>query len=474
MSKHHLLLVLTLVLCLALCIPVEAQSKEDTEEEIRKLKMQLWYFKKLVLNPELRKEVPALQREHRVVPGIGFKAASGDVASLLKLKSGEGLVITAVTDKAKQAGFREGDVLLRFQTPFDDWLPATSKNFKMIYLPEDVLKTELYRDMKKHTVSMKLACCCGMRKCPLASPLGSKSGLRKTRIRLNETHVIGVLKTIVAGQEQFRSGVCVDQDSNGIGEYGFLGELAGTRNYRGSSASSKNAPFIPSTLGKIDGKGRARSSGYYYIVYLPGHEKAVTELDEVSSGDPCNQEEQYVVYAFPVEPGKSGNRVFVMTSHAQILCLPNLDGEWGGDKIPPPGLAFKKGKDPSFPSAELVRPGEKGAAKEAWVHYLNYRPKKPKRPEGKKATAIVESWKRIWREAIDEYYDGLESGKDPSSMMDIAKLLDRSAKKLGFQDWTDACVQASNADPDAYKDYVEKMVKYTTERAKEYAKSRSK
>ncbi|MHC5040299.1 MAG: hypothetical protein ACYTHM_23565, partial [Planctomycetota bacterium] len=56
---------------------------------------------------------------------------------------------------------------------------------------------------------------------------------RKARIQSRERHAIACLKSICTGQEQFKNSVSIDLNRNGVGEYGFLSELAGKERCRG-------------------------------------------------------------------------------------------------------------------------------------------------------------------------------------------------------------------------------------------------
>jgi len=175
---------------------------------------------------------------------------------------------------------------------------------------------------------------------------------------------MGHLKALSAGQEQFRTAGHVDINENGVGEYGLLGELSGASNCRGFGKNISTSPYIPSTF-KPDSLGRGLRSDYYYIVYLPGKRLSVSDANPRSKGDPDKQEELYVAYAFPITYGRSGNRIFAISPSGTIMQLANKDGKWGGDNVPPPGLAFKDGSDPSIGSGIFVESGDFGRAKEA-------------------------------------------------------------------------------------------------------------
>jgi hypothetical protein len=185
------------------------------------------------------------------------------------------------------------------------------------------------------------------------------------RIGAGETSPIGTLKALSAGQEQFRTACVVDINGNGIGEYGLMDELSGASNCRGSGINVSTSPYIP-TIFKSDSLGRSSKSGYYYICYLPGKISSWSNAYPIIEGDPSKQEELYVMYAFPITYGRSGNRIFAISPSGTIMQLPNKKGKWGGVNVPPPGLAFKYGLDPSLGSGIFVESGDFGGAKEAW------------------------------------------------------------------------------------------------------------
>jgi hypothetical protein len=158
----------------------------------------------------------------------------------------------------------------------------------------------------------------------------------------------------------------VDQDSDGVGEYGTLAELSGAVKIRGSDSSCAKSPFILMILNPA-GKAFAYKSGYNYIIYLAGKKRAITDLNR---GDPPNtdlQEVDFVAYAWPVTYGKSGDRVFAINSQGLIMQMPNRKGLWSGDKVPPPGLAMIDGLDPSLIKTGFVRKGDLGSAEEPWT-----------------------------------------------------------------------------------------------------------
>jgi len=155
---------------------------------------------------------------------------------------------------------------------------------------------------------------------PIVAAIAIPSLLR-SRIGANETYTIGTLKAIAAGQEQFRSAAVVDQDQDGLGEYGFLTELAGKSMCRGSEISVATSPYIPGIWGQTNGFGVVVRSGYCYKLFLPnGRGGALEETYDPpnpSSETADAQEQAYLVYAWPMSQ-KTGSRTFLLDQNGQI------------------------------------------------------------------------------------------------------------------------------------------------------------
>lgn len=150
-------------------------------------------------------------------------------------------------------------------------------------------------------------------------------GLLRSRVGANEISAISTLKTFTAGEEQFRSSCCVDQDSNGIGEYGWIVELSGSGNYRVVGGNCQNAPFIPATFNG----DCSQKSGYFFTVYLAtdayvwSNIYAAAGVADSGSGTWGVCEENFLAYAWPSVYGKSGNRVFALSAQGQIMQTAN-------------------------------------------------------------------------------------------------------------------------------------------------------
>ena len=60
--------------------------------------------------------------------------------------------------------------------------------------------------------------------------------LLSARLNSNETAAIATLRNIISAQSQFQTTARADENNNGVGEYGFFGELSGADNVRGGAA----------------------------------------------------------------------------------------------------------------------------------------------------------------------------------------------------------------------------------------------
>jgi hypothetical protein len=153
----------------------------------------------------------------------------------------------------------------------------------------------------------------------VAIPAMEKEKQRKL-IQTNEATAIGMLHNLATAQTQFQSSCIVDQDEDKIGEYGFLQELAGIINPRGKTEPVQPSYVAPSFVESIN-SGVILSEGYYFYCYLPGASNAIGEaegMNNIASDAADNQETRYIIYAWPVEYGKTGNRTFAVNQSGEV------------------------------------------------------------------------------------------------------------------------------------------------------------
>jgi hypothetical protein len=155
--------------------------------------------------------------------------------------------------------------------------------------------------------------------------------------RAREAAAAATLKSgIFPAEVQCKEDVVLDQDGNGIGEYGLLSEITGRR--------AVNVPGLDK-LKKMPGplaQGEVAYS-YRFAAYLPdGKGGAITEPTEEGPRKPLGndaakgQEQHFVVYAWPNEPNMC-KRMLAITETGQVLFAP-----WEGQ--PPEWNAVFGGK----------------------------------------------------------------------------------------------------------------------------------
>ena len=149
-------------------------------------------------------------------------------------------------------------------------------------------------------------------------------GPLRSRVAAHESSIVATLHTITSAEAEFRQSAEVDQDSDGLGEYGFLGELAGNADLRDAAGARRVTPgYLPTAL-QTDANGNSNAHGYYLTVYLPdGNNGALSEVGNTGPGavDPNaagGQEVAYVCYAWPMQNGRTGSRAFVTNEEAEI------------------------------------------------------------------------------------------------------------------------------------------------------------
>jgi hypothetical protein len=195
-------------------------------------------------------------------------------------------------------------------------------------------------------------------------------GLLRARISSNEASAIGVLRTISTAQNQFQNASVKDRDLDGVGEYGFFGELAGSYDVpRGMASAPVRPPFISSVFGKtvLENQGIANKSGYNFMMYLPIHKgvqgengKPVPTLSSLPASSEEDiqtvnlQEYMWVCYAWPESAGKSGNRCFMVNQAGEVMAASNRDENgnfiyYGMESIPAFDAALVKDSEGSHP-----------------------------------------------------------------------------------------------------------------------------
>ncbi len=194
--------------------------------------------------------------------------------------------------------------------------------------------------------------------------------LRAGRVSANETAALSTLRSMASAQAQAMAAVAIDTDADGVGEAGYLAELAGLRPLRVNAAGVPVAGVAgadelnPAVLSRLCGDvtaGVIVKSGYVFQVWLAGPTAGglVPGLAEDAAGgklgapfpDANNSELHWCAYAWPLQAGSTGRNVYFISGQGQPLSYSNrgavsYDGTGGG---------------PGFDAAFTV-PGDMGSA----------------------------------------------------------------------------------------------------------------
>ncbi|MHC4958793.1 MAG: type IV pilin protein [Planctomycetota bacterium] len=192
--------------------------------------------------------------------------------------------------------------------------------------------------------------------------------LLSARLSSNETAAIGGLKAIAAAQAQFQKRGAADEDFDGWGEYGSLGEMAGKVIVRGTGKSLRPA-VLNTSLAALNTNGEAVTRGYLFRLYLP--DGAGAGIGEVGGGgagaavSPDQAEITWCCYAWPIQYAQSGRRTFFTNQTGEILAT-DVESYSGPGTGPVAGAAFGGG-GVSTSITGAVAMGATGRDGEFWV-----------------------------------------------------------------------------------------------------------
>lgn len=164
-------------------------------------------------------------------------------------------------------------------------------------------------------------------------------GLLRARIAANQVSAVGTIKTLSASQQQFKNAAVVDADGDGSGEYGYFIELAGVSEFRTQGCGLSADPISPSFITSILGESvlnspafLANKSGYVFRMFLPEDQGSPGPGVAESVPLVCNpiyadqQEQRWVVYAWPSSLSVSGNNAYFGDQRGEIFSSENVSG----------------------------------------------------------------------------------------------------------------------------------------------------
>ena len=141
--------------------------------------------------------------------------------------------------------------------------------------------------------------------------------LLSARLNSNETAAIGTLRNIISAQAQFQATGRADENGNGVGEYGYLGELSAGVGVRGGAAVKP--PVLSSGFKIVSALGVVSRNGYLYILALPDVNGDGIAQQDVNLVDADLAETTWACYAWPQTHSTSGNRTFFVNQAGDII-----------------------------------------------------------------------------------------------------------------------------------------------------------
>ncbi len=152
-----------------------------------------------------------------------------------------------------------------------------------------------------------------------------------------EIAVQAMLRHLVAAQAQFQQAAPADENNNGTGEYGGFAELAGKVGVRGART------FLPAVLPpafELVKRGAVRRAGYEFKMALPTRDGWAWEHDDggfrAGVVDAARAERAWVAYAWPIEPGKTGDHAFAVDERGTLYTASVKDVKQAQDAAPIP------------------------------------------------------------------------------------------------------------------------------------------
>lgn len=170
------------------------------------------------------------------------------------------------------------------------------------------------------------------------------------RPQANESAAIATLHQIRLAERQFLKARALDQDGDGQGEAGFVGELTGAVPLRGGDKALAK-PLLSPTLRVV--QGRVHRSGYWFELYLPGEGGTWVVEGNQAQIDVDASEHGFAVCAWPDGAEVHSRRAFFLDGDGVVWASANADERYVGTGCPMP-------VDAALPSSVAGRAGRSG------------------------------------------------------------------------------------------------------------------
>jgi hypothetical protein len=164
----------------------------------------------------------------------------------------------------------------------------------------------------------------------------------KARSRSQRTAAVATLRNVTSSQAQVQASGRIDQDADGVGEYGGFRELSGA--VAGRMRRVLVPPVLSSAFRTLNEHGEVLRSGYLYRFYLPGPRgEGIGEPEEgydaTSGVDPDLSETTWCCYAWPADENATGQVTLFMNQMGDVIETQD-DRYAGPGKGPQPDAAF--------------------------------------------------------------------------------------------------------------------------------------
>lgn len=149
-----------------------------------------------------------------------------------------------------------------------------------------------------------------------------KPRLEGMREKANQVAAVATLRNIVAAQAQMQASAKIDQDNDGVGEYGGFLELSGAQ--PGRMAYLLVPPVLSGRFRALSEHGEVGRAGYLFRVYLP-------DADGIGIGEPhagfakddgvdaALAERFWCAYAWPVEKGAPTSPTYFVNQEGYVF-----------------------------------------------------------------------------------------------------------------------------------------------------------
>jgi hypothetical protein len=188
--------------------------------------------------------------------------------------------------------------------------------------------------------------------------------LLQARRAANEVAAIATMRNVVSAEAQLQASSLIDEDQDGVGEYGGFAEMSGAS--RGRMARPLVPPVLSPAFRVLDDEGEVTRNGYCFRVFIAGKDgegvgEPQTGFAPGGSHDPEASEVVWCCYAWPVLHGTSGTRTFFVNQEGDVLAT-EAAAYSGEGRGPRADAAFQKRGTVTGPTAS----GARGADGNLW------------------------------------------------------------------------------------------------------------